>query len=606
MAIVRTVSSYDDLKKILLSYIVKHNKMDDLQLSDSWLFFYMIEFLYYGKAISKNGSHLIEKLTKTIVIEDDFDSTPYSKDYFHYYASITNPPKKLTRRIHFFSKEFNETIFWHEIISGSNDYSLEDHYLGYLIVKPIINTFVGCTFFYPKYLLENSHNAHLPAIGTYQIKFFGKSIKLNGLPFQEQDGDISVCATNALWSAFYKLHQVFGVSIPSPTEIQFAAGPFKDGSRTIPSSQGLTIGQVANAISHFGLTSELREWNLFEIPNHQGKPYKNKDLKRFIYAYLKMGIPVILGFKQFESEEESKEYFSDQEEAYSLQYSNHNDKDNNGLTKETNLNFKNEQLHLVTVIGYETFNSPSSNRKNNLEVDDYLANTDQISALICHNDTLGPYSRLIFSVSNDYLLEIEYPSMGPVEAATQNVLVPIVDEIKITFENISLITRHLDIVVKNSSLDSPEHCFKLSNPSDLIWEIFVHKTADYKEEIALMKGLDKNQKIQILQHPMPKYIWVSRLANKQKGKVLLEIIFNATESPSTFFGYFSFFFDRNFRDYFLDRLETMVEDVIPNMMKEVDKPAGKLKEIQNPLRGTYFNFFKKESRLIPVTPPTTK
>lgn len=604
MAIVRTVSSYQDLKEALLFYIQEYNKMDALRLSDSWLFYYMTEFLFFGKSISKNDSPILFNLTKTILVEDRFDSSPYSKDYFHYYASITEPPEKLTRRIHFFKEAFDENDFWDPIVSKSDNKLLDDHYLGYLIVKPIVNTFVGCTFFYPKFLLEDCKNVFLPGIGEFKISLFGKSINLTGLPFQEQDGDISVCATNALWSSFYKLNQIFeSVPIPSPTEIQFAAGPFRDGSRTIPSSQGLTIGQVSNAISYFGLTSELREWNLLETSNSNNSIHKNKDLKQFIYAYLKMGIPILLGFKQFQSEKESKEYFSDQPGYVFL---NNVEDVESTIQKDTSVNYNNklgnEQLHLVTVVGFETFTAENFSTGNHPENDDYLSNSDHISALICHNDTLGPYSRLVFSASNEYLLEIEYPGMDPVEATTQNVLVPIVEEIKITFENISRITRHLDVVVKNEALDFPDHTFQLKNPDDLVWEIFLNKTSSYKEEIASFDGLSDIQKIGVLEFSMPKYIWVSRLMNKTNGRILLEIIYNATESPSAFFCFHVFYFNENFKEYFLDRLAIMVKDYLRIEMSEIDKPAGKLNEIPNPLIDIYLDFFRNQSTTLSPNP----
>jgi hypothetical protein len=88
----------------------------------------------------------------------------------------------------------------------------------------------------------------------YKVHIAGFELGIQGLAFQQQDQGVSACATAALWSALHRVAPVEGLALPSPAEVTEAASRYflADG-RALP-SEGLTSGQICQAIRAAGLS----------------------------------------------------------------------------------------------------------------------------------------------------------------------------------------------------------------------------------------------------------------------------------------------------------------------------------------------------------------
>jgi len=107
---------------------------------------------------------------------------------------------------------------------------------------------------------------------------------VTSLAFQEQDQVVAACATSALWSALQATGALFHHPMPSPVEITRAATEhLPTTTRTFP-NRGLSMAMMAHGIRNVGLEPYLV---------NVGDEYVFTST---LYAYLRFGIPMILGF----------------------------------------------------------------------------------------------------------------------------------------------------------------------------------------------------------------------------------------------------------------------------------------------------------------------
>lgn len=394
---------------------------------------------------------------KTIVIEHDYTSMPYLDDYINYYAHCYFPYEKQCRRIHFFNTQFDSEKFVQAILGNQNG-DIWDGYLGYIVIKPLPKGIIGSTVLEP--YKKPKEGRRFTAIRTYPINLFGKKLWIRTLMYQEQDGIVGSCASSALWFAFQKTSELFQSKLPSPSDITISAGydTYQTG-KDFP-SKGLELSQICKAIYEAELISEMRISQEFVS--------KNKWLKSFIYAYSKMGIPILMGIE-----------------------------------------FENKDLHLVTITGYR-FGNPEKNSANNspkLSSDITLdLVSENITKLYAHDDQTGPFSRLVFQERNEYQFKTscwkDIASDEILLAKTISVIVPLKNTIRVTFDDILYETINY------------EFFFSKRLGLNFKWDIFLIESNAYK--IKIRDELNKN--IQdyeitagaIMFQSLPKYIWVAQ------------------------------------------------------------------------------------------------
>lgn len=97
----------------------------------------------------KQARYLYEYLTeckcKTIIVEEHYTDKDYLDDYLHFYATCHYPYPKTCKRLHFFNEkiEYDDVITGEESVTSSD--KLNDHYLGFVVVRPIQHIAIGRT-----------------------------------------------------------------------------------------------------------------------------------------------------------------------------------------------------------------------------------------------------------------------------------------------------------------------------------------------------------------------------------------------------------------------------------------------------------------------------
>lgn len=310
---------------------------------------------------------------RTYVVEENYVDKDYLIDYQKFYCRSFDEYDRYTTRLHFFQNKFSENEFMSFIKDG--DKSLNDDYLGFVVVKPIKGKngkrLIGRTLL-KKYPMNDNGKKRVFIENEYTSTLYGLPLKIHTLPFQEQDMGVSACATISLWTCFFPLSDFFGIQKQSPAEITEVSTSFPAPIRKFPSG-GLSLDQILNFISNKGLDCEV-----------YSKPQKEM-IPVFVKAYIKeINIPII------------------------------------AILELHNRPVDHNPDHHATVIsGYR------ENQQRDLE------------ELYVHDDQIGPYSRVKPGDNGFQSWENEWKDIhGYHKVSVKHLIVPIYEKIRFTFNDI--------------------------------------------------------------------------------------------------------------------------------------------------------------------------
>jgi hypothetical protein len=405
---------------------------------------------------------------KSIIAESPYIDHDYLEDFSAYYVKCFNPYNRFCKRLHFFNKVISIKDFDEMLLSGNKKKECEelnDAYLGFIVVKPIPETFIGrtCLKTYPE---EDGRS--FPFTHKYHINISGLTLTVDSLAYQEQDSIVAACASTAIWTAFQATAFLFQHYIPTPVEITKAAVKyFPFSNRNFP-NKGLSEEQMAQAIRDVGLEPYLVSASDPDI------------IKATTFAYQKAGIPLILGFK---------------------------------FEEEDIFNGK----HAVTITGYKL-----DGEKKALSGSSFHLYSSRMSKLYAHDDQIGPFARMVF-VDGENKFNTSWPdednTIGNIHALPLILLIPLYNKLRIPFELILKIISKFDEIldIVNSRIN-----FRID---EIEWEIFLSKSNQVKTEI-FNSDLDKDEKLRFLKKSLPRYVW--RAIGHLNGE-RVELIFDTTD-----------------------------------------------------------------------------
>lgn len=416
---------------------------------------------------------------KSIVVEEKYVDHDYLEDYAAYYVRCFERYERDTKRLHFFSLEFTEHQFSDFLTnpsSGLNKNLLQDHYIGFVVVKPLPQTIIGRTCL--KTYSDDNGRREFPILREFTVNLFGVLLKINSLAYQEQDTVVAACATSALWSCFQGTGKLFQHAIPSPVEITKAATRHvpenlpANSARALPNA-GLTATQMAIAVRDVGL-----EPYLIGTPN----PYV---LNSTMYAYLRGKIPSILTFNLIDVLD--------------------------GVVDRA------MGAHAVAVTGF----SLGKNQAEPFGTSGFLLRASRIDKIYAHDDQVGPFARMAHAQSARHYLATSWQGVGIVEALPIFLLLPLYHKIRIPFETIHDAILEVDSVLEQArqngfhGLDRPE------------WDIYLTTVSEFKVDVLNSMRLMLGALVEeTLTATLPRFLW--RATARCGGESHLELLFDAT------------------------------------------------------------------------------
>jgi hypothetical protein len=454
-----------------------------------------LESLLYGKNESQKIAFqtIFEKLKiKSVIVENNYIDKDYLVDYTSYLARCFSDYPRLCKRMHFFKKEINEESFFKAITNNDTSYikSLQSSYAGYMVIRPIGMSKIGktCLETYP-YDDEKGNQREFPSCKKYHVNLMGIPLYITSLAFQQQDQNVAMCSSIALWSALQKTGRLFQHTIPTPSEITSYALSHSPHITKFPNN-GLSVEQICVCISSVGLTNFLYN------------PKDEKGIKAVVRAYLNVGIPIIAGITLY------------------------------------NGKYNDPKFHAVTIGGY------SYGKKNR---DTYSALSpglfsSKITRLFGHDDQLCPFSKLKFikgsaEKDNYHLLStswLDYVNENGDKkyrvAKIDTLIIPLYHKIRISYNDIEKYIRKLCKNITHS-YDTYKNIVFGFDFINIEWDIVLNFSNQFKSDILRRIDLSDSDKIEIVKTNFPKYIWCAKAAiyiNSERQEVF-ELVFDATD-----------------------------------------------------------------------------
>lgn len=234
---------------------------------------------------------------KSILLEFNYVDKDYLEDYAQYYVKSFNNGGHKCARLHFFNEEVDHSLLDEILRTGDKDKrtSLQDAYLGFIVLKPLPQTYVSktCLKLYDDF--RNNNNKKKCLSKTYNVDLFGIALEIKSIAFQEQDRVVSACATTAIWMALHAFPGLNPRNIPACSTITSNALNHSSGSSNSFPNGGLTNEQILRSIDLEGLRHHE-----YKIDNDTG------NFMAAVRSHINSGLPLILGGDVYDAENANK------------------------------------------------------------------------------------------------------------------------------------------------------------------------------------------------------------------------------------------------------------------------------------------------------------
>jgi len=326
-------------------------------------------------------SHLEIFGTQTLLVQRGVFDPDYREEHQAFYARQHRAVDRECIRIHAFSTPAGPYL-----TAANADVSVrrkavlafldaasadEDSYLGFVTLRPLQHAPVGAT-------ILRLPDENTPTVwDRFDVHIAGREFKVAGTPFLQQDSAVGVCAQASMWMALRSLRRRHGNASYSPAELTEAATHYLAADRPLPGRQGLTTGQMLDAIrfaGHDPLHVQLRNVN--------DKSRPKAEVIADAAPYIDSGLPVLMVLAK--SSADGTEPPAGQATAPAQQ--------------ETPFD---PAGHVVVAIGLQTASSRVSDSRKTVQAHHpvqvdlgYWPASNWVRGFVVHNDAVGPYNAL--------------------------------------------------------------------------------------------------------------------------------------------------------------------------------------------------------------------
>lgn len=520
----------ENLKNVLKNDFITLNEIERKKRH----FIYLLEYLGSGDRISSPGLG-----AGMILVETKYTSRSYLEDYRDHYFMSYSSYERYCQRIHFFKHKLPQEILnnpeeqnrMFEILLYNNNVSDEiwDGYLGHIVKRPIPTGIIGATLLetYPTDEPVNGHLRKFTVRKNYKVNLFGREKILKTLIYVEQDRIVGACATSALYVAFHRLSHLFETQRPNQKKISDAAGiSYVSPNRKLKNKEGLKPFQICQVIEKFGLDPDVYELN---------KDKRTMDeTKALLYAYLKMGIPIILGFKFDVKKKKNKK---DEGHAITL----------TGYAEPFI-----ENIPVESYVKKDFFTKPQKYKK---DLPLYLK-SKHIEQFYAHDDQIGPFARIKLDSKTNKIITSWWDSEKGIK--TKLMADPIVSIIPLS----NRITLPYEAARNNVEMINIWLHSILDELDNINWDIYLSRSNKEKKYIINSPDYDFKLHSNPLSEAFPKYVWVADCyCFKTK---IFKIIFDASDINYKHFGWDIIYFQHWFKEVLINYFDAL-EKEIPNI-----------------------------------------
>jgi hypothetical protein len=156
------------------------------------------------KGIAQRLRTQLTHAAKGVLVEKGYVDKDYRSTYYNFYAKMGRPYRSDCVRLHF----FDGTVWYDETRTdiSCSDHRPQDHYFGYIVLRPTIVATLGRSLLSPDMRLGASGRA-IQAI--YHVNLLGRRLPIWGFPSMAQHRDIAVCAHVCCWAILRYFSETF-------------------------------------------------------------------------------------------------------------------------------------------------------------------------------------------------------------------------------------------------------------------------------------------------------------------------------------------------------------------------------------------------------------
>jgi len=402
-----------------------------------------------------------EKMASSIVIEREYVDQDYLDTFSCFYCRLFESSSPKTIRLHF----FKEKITYPDLMDLSGK-----EYLGYSVIRPIRSCRTGRTVL--KSPLDNGNTQYTLCKTEFSVNLSGSQLYVCGMPFIQQDTNVTVCAESSLWMAALYMHQKYKFARFTPSDITKLATKYVTVG---PPRTGLTVTQMVSALREMG-------YQPVRFVNHS-----KSETIQIIYSYIESEIPVLVTLK----------------------------------SPTTN------KAHVITIIGHDYNFRISTPIKSNVNM---------IKNFYFHDDAFGPYKKInidngakikLGRKSLKYFLDPPptcfKPQKNVEKMFAQYLLVPLPEEITLQAEDI---LRHIKalfsiqffnpvlLALRQKCPRIPKEILFLPEElENIVIRVYLQSSNEFKT--SLPNGMSERFKLIYRAMRLPKYIWVVELSTRE-------------------------------------------------------------------------------------------
>jgi hypothetical protein len=418
----------------------------------------------------------LEQLRENIflLIEYPYADHMYRDTYYAYHAMKLHPYKKDCIRISLFVSKITHDEF-RDIKKTS---SLQDRYLGFLILRPTIPHVVGLNVISPTALRRHDFVSINTKITT---TIDGTKLFVHGFPHASQDGETMTCAEVTIWCLleyFCWSSTIYRRVMPSEI-LQLVQQKIE--VRTLP-SVGLDTNTSVYILKASGLATNI---------------YYNdeeNEFRQLLSCYISSGLPVILNLKNNNHEDLAHAILA---VGHSITTHQQIDQLQVSTEKDTQLQY---QLNAKQI---RIFDNDDLNRD-----------------IIMIDDNFPVYQSGTFKRPTRY-----YRSKQWADHAIECCIVPLHTDIRM---DVIIAKRYIKEMILHAALEIPGN-------TDVFIRTFLTSCQAYKEYVLKDADMTPAVRDEILNLVMGEYIWVGEISTKQlikQRKAQGIVILDATE-PNT-------------------------------------------------------------------------
>ncbi len=231
------------------------------------------------KGIAQRLKTQLTHAAKGVLVEHGYVDKDYRSTFYNFYAKMGRPYRPDCVRLHF----FDGTVWYDEALTdiACSDLRPQDHYFGYIVLRPTIVATLGRSLLSPDMRLGARGRA---IQSIHHVNLLGHRLPIWGFPSMAQHRDIAVCSHVCCWAIL----RYYSETLPQHQEyllhdITKLAAPFDPGG-LVP-SLGFNVLEAEHVFQAAGC-----------FPLLVGKRTSPSDAAFFsqLLAYLESGFPLFV------------------------------------------------------------------------------------------------------------------------------------------------------------------------------------------------------------------------------------------------------------------------------------------------------------------------